>query len=289
MIVPGVVGGALVALRVWRTRAAPRFVEGATLGLALVAVGWLQFSSASATEPWLGALSTRAPFVLQLPLILWAAVRFGAAGTGLTLLVTALQAAWSVVHGVGPFAAMGPSTTVPAFTLSLIIVSAAVMCLATLTEERRHTQHELAVRLKFEGLLSQLSRALLELPSDQLRVAFEAWLGRIGPLLGVDALTLFVVPRDGEPLAREYGWTAPDAGLPSDALVEQQTRWARQALDSREIASQVDAGGLAAGGPFRSSDTAACSARSRTGGSAPRPPSIRHPMRGSSPKCSRAR
>jgi len=246
-IVPGIVGAVLVASRLWRAWSVHRAIEAAALASALAGLAWLQFAG-SPTEVWLGALSSRAPFVLQLPLILWAAVRFGAAGTGLTLLVTTLQAAWSVVHGVGPFAAMGPSTTVPAFTLSLIIVSAAVMCLATLTEERRQTQHELAVRLQFEGLLSQLSRALLELPSDQLRVAFEAWLGRIGPLLGVDALTLFVVPRDGEPLAREYGWTAQDAALPSDAIVEQQTRWARQALDSREMASQAAAGGLAAGG-----------------------------------------
>jgi C4-dicarboxylate-specific signal transduction histidine kinase len=142
---------------------------------------------------------------------------------------------------------MEPSATVMALTLSLIIVSATLMCLATLTEERRHTQHELAVRLQFEGLLSQLSRALLELPSDQLRVAFEAWLGRIGSLIGVDALTLFVVPREGGPLAREFGWTAPALGVPAQTFLDQQTRWARQALDSREIAAHAD-GGLASGG-----------------------------------------
>ena len=246
-IVPGVVGGVVVASRLRQSWSGPRAIEAVALALALVGVTWLQFSGGTAAAS-IGAVSSRAPLVLQLPLILWAAVRFGVAGTGLTLLVTSLLAAWSVVHGVGPFAAMGPSTTAPAFTLSLIIVSATVMCFATLTEERRDTQHELAVRLKFEGLLSQLSRALLELPSDQLRVAFEAWLGRIGPLLGVDALTLFVVPRDGEPLAREYAWTAPHLALPPDRLIEQQTRWARQALDSREVASEADAGGLAKGG-----------------------------------------
>src|SRR5262249_44185250 len=167
---------------------------------------------------------------------------------GLTLLFTSVQTAWFVVHGIGPFASIEPAATAAALTLSLIIVSATLMCLATLTEERRDTQHELAVRLRFEGLLSQLSRALLELPRDQLHIAFEAWLGRIGLVIGVDALTLFVVPREGEALAREYAWTAPTLGLPAETLAEQQARWARQALDSRELATHVDGGGLASGG-----------------------------------------
>src|SRR5262249_18846972 len=167
---------------------------------------------------------------------------------GLTLLFTSVQTAWFVVHGIGPFASIEPAATAAALTLSLIIVSATLMCLATLTEERRDTQHELAVRLRFEGLLSQLSRALLELPRDQLNIAFEGWLGRIGLVIGVDALTLFVVPREGEALAREYAWTAPTIGLPAETLAEQQARWARQALDSRELASHAAGGGLAAGG-----------------------------------------
>jgi two-component system, LuxR family, sensor kinase FixL len=245
IIVPGIVGGVLLASRITRAWSPARAIEAAALALALGGVGWLEFSGP--TSESIDAVSSRMPIVLQLPLILWAAVRFGAAGAGLTLLFTSLFAAWSVVHGVGPFATLAPSATVPALTLSLIIVSATLMWLATLTEERRHTQHALAVRLQFEGLLSQLSRALLELPSDQLHVAFEAWLGRIGLLIGVDALTLFVV-RHGEPLACEYTWTAPDLGHSREALLDQQARWARQALESRPVSSQAAGGALATGG-----------------------------------------
>ena len=246
-VVPGVVGGVWVASRLWHVWKTSRAIEAGLLALALTGVGWLQFASVAPVTS-IDLVSARTPFVLQLPLILWAAVRFGAAGAGLTLLFTSVLTSWSVVHGVGPFASLSPPATARALTLSLIIVSATLMWLATLTEERRHTQHELSVRLQFEGLLSQLSRALLELPSDQLHVAFVAWLERIGPVIGVDALTLFVVPHEGAPLSREYAWTAPHVGLPADALDEQQARWARQALDSREIASRADGGGLAAGG-----------------------------------------
>ena len=247
-VVPGVVGGVLVAAGIRRGWSTLRAIEAGLLALALLGVGWLQFTSATAASPSIGAVSSRTPLALQLPLMFWAAIRFGPAGAGLALLFTSVLAAWSVVHGVGPFSSLTPSETITALTLSLIIVSATLMWLATLTEERRHTQHELAVRLQFEGLLSQLSRALLELPSDQLHVAFEAWLGRIGLLIGVDALTLFVVPHEGQPLSREYAWTTPPLHASAEAIVEQQTRLARQALDSRDAASDAAGGTLVSGG-----------------------------------------
>jgi C4-dicarboxylate-specific signal transduction histidine kinase len=247
-VVPGLVGGVLLAARMWRARAVPRLLEAAALAAALIVVGWLHFGGTMDAVAPIGAVSSRTPLALHLPLILWAALRFGVAGTGLTLLYTSILTAWSVVHGVSPFAAMTASATESALTLSLIIVSATLLCLATLTEERRQTQHELSVRLQFEGLLSHLSRALLELPGDQLHAACEAWLGRIGRVIGVDALALFVVPADGQPLAREYAWTAPDLAEPTDAVLEQQARWARQALDSREVAAHAETSGLAAGG-----------------------------------------
>ena len=46
------------------------------------------------------------------------------AGAGVTLFTATILAVWSVVHGQGPFAEMSPTTTVPALTLSLIVVAA---------------------------------------------------------------------------------------------------------------------------------------------------------------------
>jgi hypothetical protein len=46
----------------------------------------------------------------------------------------------------GPFADISPTTTVPALTLSLIIVSATVLFLSALVAERRQTQRALAER-----------------------------------------------------------------------------------------------------------------------------------------------
>ena len=75
----------------------------------------------------------------------------------------------------------------------------------------------------------------------------EAWLGRIGQLIGVDALALFEVPPGSDTLARGYSWAAPTAGEPPAALLEQQSRWARRAIDSRDVASH-ESDDLAAAG-----------------------------------------
>ena len=101
---------------------------------------------------------------------------------------TTLVSAWAVVHGIGPFASVAPATTVTAVTLALIVVAMTLMALATLAEERRQTQRALAIRLEFEGLLSRLSSALVQQPSDEMIGAFDRWLSRIGRVLGLDCL-----------------------------------------------------------------------------------------------------
>jgi hypothetical protein len=111
--------------------------------------------------PPLRAVSSQAPLALQLPFLLWAAVRFGTPGAGVTLFAATILAVWSVVHGQGPFAEMSPTATGPALTLSFIVVAGTVLSLAALVEERRQTQSALAERLGFEELLARLSGAFV--------------------------------------------------------------------------------------------------------------------------------
>src|SRR5262249_30547396 len=172
----------------------------------------------------LRAVSSQMPLAVQLPFLLWAAVRFGPAGTGLTLLATSLINAWAVVHGRGPFTSMPPATTITALTLSLIVVATTLLYLATLIEERRQTQHELRRRLRFEGLLSRLFAALVTQPSDRMHRAFQTWLGPISTVLEIDALALFTMEEGGDDLHPVYSWadpaadTAPQANVAKDYL-----------------------------------------------------------------------
>ena len=88
---------------------------------------------------------------------------------------------------------MSPTTTVPALTLSLIVVAATVLSLAALVEERRQTQSALAERLGFEELLARLSGAFVQVPSDRMDAGFDEWLGRIGMFLNIKCVRLYTL------------------------------------------------------------------------------------------------
>jgi two-component system, LuxR family, sensor kinase FixL len=166
VVVPAVVGGAWAFARWWRRgRPMPR-LEAVVLVLGLIGIASARFSGVLDSIPSLSAVSNQMPLVVQLPFLLWAAMRFGPAGTGIAVLFTSITSAWAVVNGIGPFAEISASTTVRALTVSMIVVAATLLCLATLIEERRQTQHALKLRLEFESLLSRLSSALVQQPSD---------------------------------------------------------------------------------------------------------------------------
>ncbi len=240
MVVPAIVGSVLTILRWWRGTETQRTVEAAILGLGLCGVGLLEFSSPMVRIAALRAVSRQTPLAVQLPFLLWAAMRFGPAGTGLSLLTTSLLSSWAVVHGVGPFASIAPPVTTTAVTLSLIVVGTTLMSLATLLEERRQTQHALRFRLRLEGLLSRLSAALVQQPSNQMSQAFDEWLGRIGGVLGVDSLVLFATTDATNDLKPLYCWTDAKLDVLPRASAEAQIPWARKSLLSKEVITISD-------------------------------------------------
>ncbi len=247
-VVPALVGAVVGLQRWWRGGASARYVEATILCLGLFATGLLGFTSLLWETPAIGAVSRQTPLAMQLPFLLWAAVRFGPTGTGLALLTTSVLSAWAVVHGVGPFALFAPATTVTALTISLIVVTTTLLFLATIIEERRQAQHALGVRLQFEGLLSRLSGALVQLPSDEMTRAFEAWLGRIGSVLGIDSLTVFAASHGASGLHPVYSWTDVHAGGPLAASPIDHTKWARRSVTSGEPVVMSDADDALPGG-----------------------------------------
>jgi signal transduction histidine kinase/integral membrane sensor domain MASE1 len=230
VVVPAVVGGAWAFARWWRRgRPMPR-LEAVVLVLGLIGIASARFSGVLDSIPSLSAVSNQMPLAVQLPFLLWAAMRFGPAGTGIAVLFTSITSAWAVVNGIGPFAEISASTTVRALTVSMIVVATTLLCLATLIEERRQTQHALKLRLEFESLLSRLSSALVQQPSDQMPRAFETWLGRLVRVLGIDALTIFVTSGESRALAAMYSWV--DGPVRSNAadLATQHLAWAERTL-----------------------------------------------------------
>jgi len=139
-VVPAVVGVVSNGRRWLREGWTRRTTEALCLGIGLLAVGSLGMRGELGQLAPLRAVSTQTPLVLQLPFLLWAAVRFGPVGAGVALLATSAISAWALVDGSGPFGVGDPSTTVTALTLSLILESSTLLCLATVVQEQRQTE-----------------------------------------------------------------------------------------------------------------------------------------------------
>src|SRR5262249_43227417 len=137
-------------------RAAPprRWLEAAALGVGLLGAGVFVFGG-----EWSGPqlALTYAP----LPLLLWAAVRFGPGGTAVSLLLIACLSTWNGVQGRGPFTWQSPADNVLSLQLFLLAVSAPLLLLAALLQERRRDAAALRAAGQVEAALHD-SRGELE-------------------------------------------------------------------------------------------------------------------------------
>jgi C4-dicarboxylate-specific signal transduction histidine kinase/integral membrane sensor domain MASE1 len=204
-VAPAIVVAATSAWPWIRHASTLRKIEAALLAIGLGTVAFVVFADPSGTSGLLPELP-HVPVALFLPLILWAAVRFGPGGITSSMLATTLILTWAATHGRGPFAALLPSESVLALQLYLTVSVVPLMCLAGLIEERRRAQRALAERLRFEELVARLSRAFVHLPSDQMDESFGAWLEHIGRFLSVDRVLLLRLSRSGSGFCVAHSW-----------------------------------------------------------------------------------
>ncbi|HEY7376121.1 MAG TPA: MASE1 domain-containing protein [Polyangia bacterium] len=122
-------------------RTAPRraLVEAAALALGLGTVAVAVFGPGA---PHTVTVLLLVPF----PLFLWAAVRFGPGGVSAALLGFAFIVIWSVAHGNGPFTPAPPLQAALPIQLFLTLLSAPMLLLAALLQERRQMEAALAER-----------------------------------------------------------------------------------------------------------------------------------------------
>jgi len=107
-----------------------RVGEALLLAVALGVCGAAFLASPSWRHP---ALILYAP----LPVLIWAAVRFGSGGASLVLTAVVFAAIWSVDRGTGPFLAVSPGDNIFALQIFVLLTTVPVLCLAALATARR--------------------------------------------------------------------------------------------------------------------------------------------------------
>jgi len=184
-------------------RASPRRrIEGALLIASLLSVAFVVFERRGDI-----AEGSRTPLALLLPVLLWAAVRFGPPGASWSLLITILVALWACTQGVGPFTALPAAEGALGLQIFLTVLAIPLLCLAALITERRRVQQALEERLRFEKLLARLSAAFVHLPSDQIDAEITAWLRYLGEFLQQERLVMLRLAA-GDHLTVSHAWAA---------------------------------------------------------------------------------
>lgn len=114
----------------WLTRIPPRRLTEATLlGIALAACAYLGFPAAVSDFPVLACI--------PIPLMLWAAVRFGPRGASAAILMVTIMALALAIEGRAPFAGASADHIVLSLQTFLAVLSAPFLVLAALVKERR--------------------------------------------------------------------------------------------------------------------------------------------------------
>jgi signal transduction histidine kinase len=151
-------------------RRAPRarVIEGVLLGVALVIVSWLVFTSHSDNPDVAPAL-----LYLTVPILLWAAVRFGPPGLITTLAFVLTMATAGAANDLGPFEGRSAPTTVLTLQLFLLGVGVPLLLLSSMVSERQRTQARLAQSAeRYRVMVQSLPHAAVLLFGSDLRHSF---------------------------------------------------------------------------------------------------------------------
>jgi signal transduction histidine kinase len=115
-----------------------RVIEGSLLALGIVMVGTFVFATVPA-----GPETSPALLYAPIPLLIWAALRFGLSGISAAMLVVTFQAIWGAMHGRGPFLLQSPAENALALQMFLIVTGIPLMFLSVLLEDEKRSQQAL--------------------------------------------------------------------------------------------------------------------------------------------------
>ena len=117
-----------------------RILEACFLAVGLLAVGYVAFDRLPA-----GPDTSPALLYAPIPLLIWAALRFGLGGISGSMLVITILAIWGTMQGRGPFLAQTPAENALALQLFILMAAAPLMLLAVAIDEERRSKEALRV------------------------------------------------------------------------------------------------------------------------------------------------
>jgi len=156
----------------WSRLSMARAYEATVLMIGLLSVSFILFCL-------LREQIETTPMILSapLPFLLWAAMRFGVRGASLALCCVSAVAVWSSVHEHGPFASGPPEQNALSIQTFFILLSATLLPLAAVLNERKTVAHALHVseeryRTVVESQSELVSRCY---PDTTLTFVNESW------------------------------------------------------------------------------------------------------------------
>ncbi len=122
-------------------KAAPkRILEVCFLAVGLLAIGYVAFYQSPA-----GPDTSPALLYSPIPLLIWAALRFGLGGISTSMLVITILAIWGTMQGRGPFLTQTPAENALELQLFLLMAATPLMLLAVAINDERRSKEALRV------------------------------------------------------------------------------------------------------------------------------------------------
>jgi PAS domain S-box-containing protein len=124
-----------------------RVAEGALLTMLFITAAFLAYGRVATNDQMLEAI-----YLVPIPFLLWAAVRFGPAGASLSVAGLVCISSWCAYAGEGPFLRSSFIDRVTSMQISWIMICAPVLALAAVVRERKFVT---LAFLKSEGRFRQ--------------------------------------------------------------------------------------------------------------------------------------
>jgi integral membrane sensor domain MASE1 len=131
----------LIGVHLFRTGLRPvptRILEGCLLVAGIVAVGWLTFDRST-----VGPGTSPALLYAPIPLLIWAALRFGLGGVSASVLLITSFAIWGTMLGRGPFLAQSAVENALALQLFILFAATPLLLLAVAIDDEKRSKQAL--------------------------------------------------------------------------------------------------------------------------------------------------